>query len=187
MNILDPVRKNKEWLFSGIGAVVLLALFSEVKTLIVPQVNTQGPRPTSTKQSLPSNEPRPLLKWEDVNEILKDSSLTKLQRDQYISRQEGKRVLCEGYIRDIQTLGGSDADIVVIVAPEWSDHSKHLFTATFYATSKDDLLLLHPGDWIQLEGTLRFSSLGFDKTPSVRDCDILTFRRGQRANNGVLK
>lgn len=114
----------------------------------------------------------------DFVKILKDESITDLQKQHLVEKYSGKRARWKGVIKDITTMSNRDpqSDILVVFhAPEDTDLFPILAVATFKSESKHDLLSLSDGDLIEMEGTIATSSLGSEYSARFNDAIVISY------------
>jgi hypothetical protein len=165
-NILELINKNKEWLFSGIGIVLIVGLFSFFRKLINLQkkksVPYSEPQKVMKKTGTPSTptiiEPKSALYYPPANIILLESlSPSKilrtireaplLQQDEVTKHYIGLKVTWEGELNNAYTIKN---DIVRIVL--CSSHKGIIFHV-----NKNDypgLGLLKEGAMLTVEGII---------------------------------
>lgn len=165
-NILDLLIKNKEWLFSGIGIVLCVGLFSIIRKLIYRQKKESIPfsTPQNLKVIIESPpiptiiEPNPALYSPPANiiplEYLSPSEILKmireaplLQQDEVTKHYIGLKVTWEGELNNAYT---KKDDIVGIVL--CSSHKGIIFDV-----NKNDypgLGLLKAGAMLTVEGII---------------------------------
>ena len=114
----------------------------------------------------------------DFVKILKDESITDLQKQHSVEKYSGKMARWKGIIKNITTTSKKDAQsdiLVVFHAPEDTNLFPELAVATFKSESKHDLLSLSDGDLIEMEGIITTSSLGSEYSARFSDAILVSY------------
>jgi hypothetical protein len=180
--MISFIKKNKEWLFSGVGVVILVSLFSLLRLIFLPSTNTpvteRANEPSGPKASQISRSPVTL---EDIHQVLGDKSLTKLQRDEFLNKHKGRLVKWNGIVDSVnQSFSGSGTgDIVIVYRPisQGGESLPDLYAASFPHTSKEELVQLSEGDTIEFEGILEISFPTTSPSPSIRNSVLLRYQK----------
>ncbi len=186
----EYLRRNKEWLFSGIGVVLLLVVISSFKSVlfdsggrdrdtldVVSEAgNVVQEFTVSSTHKVTQKSPSPVT-LEEFYGVLISKTITELQRQNFIGKHEGRVVRWQGIVENVQQLSSTDdsSDIIVVYRPvsQKNESLPDLFTALFPFAAKGDMSSLARGDYIEFEGTLEILSRETFPSPSLSNCTLL--------------
>jgi hypothetical protein len=121
-----------------------------------------------------SRSPLPL---EELVRRLKAPTLTRLQRDDSLSKHDGRIITWEGLVSDVAHSDpanpSSNLCVTFYALSQKGSPAPDLFIAMFPRTAKSDLSDLSGGDEIEFEGKLEFTSSGGSYEVSVTQCTLL--------------
>ena len=115
---------------------------------------------------------------DEVLQASSDSSRTKLQKEEFRRRYDGKVVEWQSKVASVERMGSRDDSdfLVVLRAPNTkSPGSSELLSASFSANSKDSMLDLHADDSITVRGTLHFLN-DLWNSPTLDKCELIQRR-----------
>ncbi|MGH9930018.1 MAG: hypothetical protein ACREA9_12460 [Pyrinomonadaceae bacterium] len=176
-----------------IGPVVLVVLLGSVVPLFHTSKKTEenlslGSTTPNSNQLISDNRPSPQVKeQENVDEAsiaasspsfspvtldefldtMWEKPLTSLQREDFLQRQLGKRVIWEGYVLTVSEWS-SDRTVSLAIDNGKSNFTNYA-TFSFPAGAREDLLALKPRQLVKVTGVLK----KFDSIARLDDCRIL--------------
>jgi cytochrome c-type biogenesis protein CcmE len=157
---------NKEWLFSGIGVAVLLA----VTTWVTSRRRKAGVGTSSAMVAATGPERADILSTLTPDEVCAaadDSTLTTFQRSVRHDKYSGQRVRWTGGVQDV-VADKTSREITLWFHPFTSDGSRAGFVcANLDRKVADALLVIRKGDTVTVEGTVQmprtFGSVSLEK------------------------
>jgi hypothetical protein len=187
----EYIKHNKEWLFSGIGVVVILGILSFLKFAFF----DSGARDQGTHvlhQGKPADAPKKTnitqdsfspITLEEFIDILANKNITGLQRQDFIKKHEGRIVRWRGIVDNVTQTSSADpeGDIIVIYRPitQKGENLPDLFAARFPFTARQYLSSFSQGDYIEFEGKLRILSRETSPSPALSNCVLLKYVRAK--------
>ncbi len=190
--MIKYLQRNKEWIFSGCGVVLLLlvaqliwrhlpvrekpALSSGLASAQLSPAITPAIKSSSPITAIASSP----VTFDEINRVAHDdSTLTELQKDEFRRKHRGKIVEWTVRVHSVGRLWEHRADsdfVVVFGAPDVSkSHFGDTGVATFPANLRDDMIDLHRDDIIRLRGVLNFNSIG--NTVNLDNCQLLEHQK----------
>ncbi len=191
----EYLKRNKEWIFSGIGVAVIIAGITVVRLAFFDSHNKSAITENSYKQEILEEQPqstiingesekpakRSPVTIDEFNAMLKNETITELQRQEFIKKHTGRIIKWEGIVVNVKPLFSNDeeTEIMVVYMPvsKANNNLPDLLTAAFPHTAKSDLAALAEGDLIEFEGKLEILSTGDSRYPSARDCVLLRYEK----------
>lgn len=182
--IIDFIRQNKEWIFSGVGGALLISLvpwlFKLIKSFCKRKVFCKQKDSSRITETDKDNHPeRSAISAKEFFEQTNDPAKTLLQQKEYRDKFLGSEVEWEGYVTSVahaQTSGGYGDTISIFFQLEkgLADNRNTIF-AEFSISAKNDLLELSRGDFVVIKGIL--SLFGSNKIMSLKNCTLLKFMK----------
>lgn len=183
--MFEYLKRNKEWIFSGIGVFFIVSLLSLGKSLFFSSdYGEVDPHSSVSKNvDLPKKSFSPVT-LDELIYTLSDQNITKLQRIDFLKIHEGRYVKWDGIVENVEQAFGSDheSNILVVYRPVSQKEKTlpDLFTASFPYTAKNDLSALSSGDYIEFEGKLTILSPDTFPTPSIQNCVLLKHDKSKK-------
>jgi hypothetical protein len=194
--MIKYLQRNKEWIFSGCGVVLLLLIGQFIwqhlpshekatrgRRLPTSQVSpTTLARPGTPPTTNSSRVPTSPITFAEVNRVASDRNLTGLQKDEFRRKHQGKIVEWTVRVLSVARLWEheSDSDFNVVFADAAETKGSHFGetgVASFPANLRDDMVDLNSGDIVRLRGVLKFLGGSSHPLVTVDGCELLEHRK----------
>jgi hypothetical protein len=193
--MIKYIQRNKEWIFSGCGVVLLLFvgqfIWSHLPThqkspptpVLASSPRSQSPESSPPVAATPSTFVTPIpsspVTFAEIVRVESDNTLTSLQKDEFRRKHEGKIVEWTVRVLSVQRQWEHQADsdfLVVFGSSEAPDIKSSRLgetgVATFPASLRGDMVDLHSGDIIRFRGVLQFIG-PIHYIVAVNNCQLL--------------
>ena len=189
--MIKYLQRNKEWIFSGCGVVVLVLVGQFIwRHLPTHEKSPSSPALPSSQRSqaaessppvaaTPSSFVTPIssspVTFAEIVRVESDNTLTDLQKDEFRRKHQGKLVEWTVRVFSVQRQWErEDSDFSVVFGSRDVENPRlgETGVATFPASLRDDMVDLHSGDIMRFRGVLKFIG-PVHYLAAVNNCQLL--------------